>query len=1101
MQKTGKTRKGGRKPAFTVAPEADREEAAPAPREAPKPQTIRLNIGPKLTEAERAQQKLEKQRYEKEEANTLNVLFNGDLSTEESAERTLDLLPERTKEIAQTVFYAVPLNQFQDFIRGFLDQQTLSFVEYYRKWKRAYTPETAEDILRVKAFLETLNFKPSFEYNVRLKKFVEMDPEVKVRERLREAPDEDSELFEILQDRYSYFPAFRALIKGYLFAVKDRPMLSLESYEEEFRGSAEFAMLERRKDARLRATQTAREPEVPFAAPPAVVNVQIQKILGEAATEDVRKLGFTELYAVIVRVAGSENPVYTVSGKPTEYVDIVVNSMYDSLAAKHQPVTIAQFAYALSDLIVFLRASIGVISNDVFRSRVREGYYRPEILGSLSDAQKLPEIFENKTISAKTKEEIASHIEKLRQRFVKEFADSVNSMRNKYQSRALLPTEAPLEFDVEILKPSCANYDLEIVSGPFAGFDVKTAKAEDLVVYEENGLNYCFDSKQLKEYFKDARYGRYKPVNPYTNEVFDEEFVEGVKSNLQQKLLQSTEYKSNTVSYEEDGEIFYLDIPSLWKRLEEGDTTNPITGKTISEEWIQNFKNTFKRPAYMDIVIEEVEETQPLAPGLIDLLRRSIASLETAIPPPPSPSPPPSPYMSPLALTPVQVADTQQEKRINTELRPGLPRGEGFFKVLYEGMLIQGQDNPGLFEDFCEYLQESIQSQTLFEGDPCETLRKFEYMFRGLLAMYAPAQVETDIIQPLLNGASVQKIIDDNPGHVDAINAFVVSGNMADAETQIQLVSSIKESILCENLEDCAPIGEIELGVVKIIFDIYTFNIPADDIRRIQPYSVNKDRIPKDVVSLKVKFRIFKMHKQPQEYLRARGEYLTDKSPETLTKLRKEIKDQYVRDSGIVEEVQYVKRIEGSEYYKPADIDIFMVYNPETNNYIPFDEYANYISIVKKEIDGCGEECVSSSDNEVYEQDGCGDTTVTLDGKGGCDSPMEVEDGTADTVEVADGCGEGCASEVDASGNDDKHEYIDSDLDKDEINDTLNEYEEKDQELEINKNFEGVEIPQNTVCEICKTKVEKSALKTIIVKKGKPEVVYFCCFQCFEKYQ
>ncbi len=1134
MQKTVKAKKGGRKPAFTVAPNIQGLDFNITDVEVPEellhgdlafppiptveaPQTIRLNIGPKATEAEKAAIKAAVEKAEREEAQTHNVLHDVDFSARESIEAALRKLPENNRNQLQQAFDTLPLEHFQLMIAGYMEEPVprrenktarppvSTFYDYYRKWSLRYEPEKASEAIGNRAFVSSLPFKIKQVYNQRAKKFEDSDPETEVRlalaKRIETGSESDRELYSKIVQSYTYFPALKALMKGYMFAVAEKPMLTLSEYEREFHESAEYTLLRKREAARSeivmaaittpQTTQAYRAPSVP---------ARITGILSQPVTKAELGVASEELYNDIVRVAGRENQTYTEYDRPTDFANTVVNTLYARLQEREPgpradgeisaPPTVGQFAEALSGVAVYLRASLMSVSNNVFRNRIKSGYYRPEVLATLSDAQKLPEIFDNPAIHPRTKAEVAKQIRKLRNKFVREFAENIYSFRNKFAHIRMVPAlEGPIVVSAELLKPSCANYDIELMSGPFAGFRVAQTKAEDLVVYEENGLNYCFDGKQLAKYLENSRYAKTVSVNPYTEQPFAESFVKGIKSSLQQKLVGGEAYQTSTVTYTDNDQTYYFNINDIWERFSAGDTTNPVTGEPLRDDWVKEFRDIYNRPVPAAKPVE-VEPRGPLAPGLLDLIRNNIAGLAAIKPR--------------WAVVP-EPAALAVEKAMRTDLRPGLT-GSSFFTVLYQGLMRGGRDNPELLEDFCEYLKGSLQTT---QTDPCESEEALEEMLRTVVAVYTPAQVSTDIISPILEGVSVAKIVSDNPGHAVAIRGFAESGLVETPEAQEALIAAITESVSCVN---CATVGEIELGVLKLIFDSYHMRISSEELARIQPGTVNVESLLKtDEVNVLVRFKVYKLQPAPAQFETARREY--ELNPEKKQVLEKEVANQFERDRGLLELIQYDERIQNTNYYKPPDIKVNMIYNPDTQEYITQTEFEAYIKAAEVLKDGCGEGCGGTEPS----MDGCG--LKVADGCGDMDLPMPSMDGCGEGcgLKVADGCGLMEPLKADGAGNSDsetdsdsesepEQEMVDSNLNKQEIVDTLaqiekQEEEETEREIDIEPGSKGVLFPSEIVCETCGKGAADASLKTIIIKNRKPTAVYFCCFSCFEKYQ
>jgi uncharacterized beta-barrel protein YwiB (DUF1934 family) len=62
------------------------------------------------------------------------------------------------------------------------------------------------------------------------------------------------------------------------------------------------------------------------------------------------------------------------------------------------------------------------------------------------------------------------------------------------------------------------------------------------------------------------------------------------------------------------------------------------------------------------------------------------------------------------------------------------------------------------------------------------------------------------------------------------------------------------------------------------------------------------------------------------------------------------------------------------------------------------------------------------------------------------------------------------------------------------------EHKEGQEEFEFNCKSDYCKHDKNKQCAQCNEKISDTQIRTIIMKNKNPEVIYFCCLKCMEKY-
>lgn len=252
--------------------------------------------------------------------------------------------------------------------------------------------------------------------------------------------------------------------------------------------------------------------------------------------------------------------------------------------------TTNDFATKLGEIVIYIDRD----GSKVFEKRLANGYYDAEVLMSLPQSEKNPELFDdpstNSDISKMYRMEYASKLEKFRIEFLH------SAYLAQTGERRIASHVKDLD-SVDQLRV-CHNSTF-----------LTDARNKALKIEETKPLQ---DRKDIPD-LSVAETNRLEKVNP-----------------------------RDIIRYMEDGEVYCLTVPELRKMELSGLYVNPITKKPLARDFVKRFKDVHINDKY-DInkysVSQPVKEDtakvlrklEPiLAPGLIALIKDGIASLKSS---------------------------------------------------------------------------------------------------------------------------------------------------------------------------------------------------------------------------------------------------------------------------------------------------------------------------------------------------------------------------------------------------------------------------------------------------------------------------------------
>ena len=322
-----------------------------------------------------------------------------------------------------------------------------------------------------------------------------------------------------------------------------------------------------------------------------------RKILKEQLSKEIIEVASEKLFEELKKITN------LTQGR--NYSDEIVKQM--AIGCEN----VNEFIEKMADFLVYIEPTVDNIGNKIFKKKLISGYYLPEVIPTLSPAEKLPEIFNDST-PAKFQDTVANVINNCKSIFVQDFLLVIYNRRYGKNKIEYNP--------ITIIK--CEN------SKKYEKF-----APEEIVYYynEETDKTYCFLIKDLLTQFRD---GNSKIYTKSKFEIDDNVEVELNGKWVEAKIIHYEKYiKRYILEYKnENDEIIKIKI----------DREDKIRGGEgeFSEKFVENFMKLYgdmqfeekveqiENPQFQQISEEEVVvEEELLVPNLLELIEQDIFSI------------------------------------------------------------------------------------------------------------------------------------------------------------------------------------------------------------------------------------------------------------------------------------------------------------------------------------------------------------------------------------------------------------------------------------------------------------------------------------------
>ena len=236
---------------------------------------------------------------------------------------------------------------------------------------------------------------------------------------------------------------------------------------------------------------------------------KITILLNSPVTSKVENFGIDKLSNTLHDIApditdyGIYKPGYTKTD--TTYIVKAITTISKETS------TVREFLSKLGGVIVYLTTKLG---HDIFKKRVIEEYYLPEILVNLSAAEKLPEIFEDPRVTEEIKNYNTRFLTGELNYFISTngqaiymIEHSTERSKNIFYKASYDGTKKEKNLD---WKSVCINKD-----------QVRDIPDEQITYYKEDEKVYCLVIEEILEQISSGE----KPINPYTKQTLRSDFL------------------------------------------------------------------------------------------------------------------------------------------------------------------------------------------------------------------------------------------------------------------------------------------------------------------------------------------------------------------------------------------------------------------------------------------------------------------------------------------------------------------------------------------------------------------------------------------------
>ena len=278
---------------------------------------------------------------------------------------------------------------------------------------------------------------------------------------------------------------------------------------------------------------------------------KIESILQNKLDKEAIGVGKRYLSQVLVKIA-PENKDYNID---SNYLELCLASIEDSR-------NIGEFFEKIARFICIL----GMEASKTLKIRVKEQYYLPSGLLKLSDADMLPEIYEDPGIKESLKNNITSYIEHSVHTIVKNMGEGLYRIYDptvRKEMRALQDGWTVLMHNQIIFSEPEIKYDENMCEN-----DAETIPDERKIYYKdpETDKLYCLDFNIINSKFATGDF-----INPFTERQFSGDFI-----------------NRYIVKYYdvENGETYTFIFIDLYNKFKTGDFINESTGRAFSKRFI-----------------------------------------------------------------------------------------------------------------------------------------------------------------------------------------------------------------------------------------------------------------------------------------------------------------------------------------------------------------------------------------------------------------------------------------------------------------------------------------------------------------------------------
>lgn len=198
----------------------------------------------------------------------------------------------------------------------------------------------------------------------------------------------------------------------------------------------------------------------------------------------------------------------------TPYMQILMNTLADS-----QEMTNEELFRRAAGIVVYLKLPAA----ETFRKNIEKEYYLPDVLATLTPAEKFPEVYQDPNLSGNFLDDLTTEITNKKYKFVRWMSELEYSLQDPTRRNPTIQSETNFTRSIKTKKRlnACENKDR-----------VKGVPETEIIYYKEYGKIYCFSVDDLYERLiiqEDI-------INPVTQNQFDLSFIKRFKELYNKRL-------------------------------------------------------------------------------------------------------------------------------------------------------------------------------------------------------------------------------------------------------------------------------------------------------------------------------------------------------------------------------------------------------------------------------------------------------------------------------------------------------------------------------------------------------------------------------------
>jgi hypothetical protein len=231
-------------------------------------------------------------------------------------------------------------------------------------------------------------------------------------------------------------------------------------------------------------------------------NTKIKNLMGSRINENIKKFGVTKLNQILSVVVQDDEDTKVIEPN-SEYISKIIHEM------SINSTNVGDFLTKLGEMVVFLKNK-----DNVFFERVKEEYYIPEILWTLTIEDKFPEVFEDPQTNQNQKNDAIKIIKSQILSEIYQLKENLYILLNPSDRVETQPQRDIPSYPVlNKWKSTCENKDEA---------DIIESQKAAVVYYNEGGYVYCLNIWDIHDQLQKGE----KPINKNTGNPLDTKFLD-----------------------------------------------------------------------------------------------------------------------------------------------------------------------------------------------------------------------------------------------------------------------------------------------------------------------------------------------------------------------------------------------------------------------------------------------------------------------------------------------------------------------------------------------------------------------------------------------